>query len=85
MCRSIATMACCFVLSGFTHAGEEGPPNFAEDTLTGDWGGTRTAAARRGFLFDDRLAVLAGLYPIDSEFFTVDSAGVFIGPQQGTR
>jgi porin len=35
-------------------------------------------------LFDDRLAVLAGLYPIDSEFFTVDSAGVFIGPQYGT-
>jgi porin len=28
-------------------------------------------------LFDDRLAVLAGLYPIDSEFFTMDSAGVF--------
>jgi len=35
-------------------------------------------------LFDDRLAVLAGLYPIDSEFFTADSAGVFLGPQYGT-
>jgi porin len=35
-------------------------------------------------LFDDRLAILAGLYPIDSEFFTVDSAGVFLGPQYGT-
>jgi porin len=34
--------------------------------------------------FDDRLAVLAGLYPIDSEFFTMDSAGVFLGPQYGT-
>jgi porin len=35
-------------------------------------------------LFDDRLALLAGLYPIDSEFFTVDSAGVFFAPQYGT-
>jgi porin len=34
-------------------------------------------------LFDDKLAVLAGLYPIDSEFFTADSAGVFLGPQYG--
>jgi porin len=36
-------------------------------------------------LFDDRLAVLAGLYPIDSEFFTIDSAGVSSsGPHYGT-
>lgn len=35
-------------------------------------------------LLDDTLAVLAGLYPIDSEFFTMDSAGVFLGPQYGT-
>jgi porin len=35
-------------------------------------------------LLDDKLAVLAGLYPIDSEFFTMDSAGVFLGPQYGT-
>jgi porin len=28
--------------------------------------------------------VLAGLYPIDSEFFTMDAAGVFLGPQYGT-
>lgn len=35
-------------------------------------------------LFGDRLAVLAGLYPIDSEFFTMDSAGVLLGPQYGT-
>ena len=149
-------------------------PNFAEDTLTGDWGWARTAAAKNGFgweggfkldtlsnhgaqskgtrsvshldlklkmdlekamgwnggsalinvisnsgigpnaqhvgsqmgvtnievgspsttrlfqawvqqsLFDDQLAVLFGLYPIDSEFFTMDSAGVFLGPQYGT-
>jgi porin len=155
-------------------AEEEKAPNFAEDTLSGDWGGNRSAAAKKGFLFeglaridamrnrggignggrhithldlklkmdlekaagweggsaminvlsdggwgpnaryvgsqmgvtnvevgaptttrlfqawlqqnlfDDRLAVLAGLYPIDSEFFTVDSAGVFLGPQYGT-
>ncbi len=35
-------------------------------------------------LMDDKLALLAGLYPIDSEFFTADSAGVFLGPQYGT-
>ena len=34
-------------------------------------------------LFDDRLSVLAGIYPIDSEFFTVDSAAVFIKPEYG--
>jgi len=35
-------------------------------------------------LFDERLAILAGLYPIDSEFFTMESAGVFLGPHYGT-
>ncbi len=155
-------------------ANEETTPNFAEDTLSGDWHGARSAAAKRGFVFeggarvdalsnrgaisngsrhvthldfklrmdldkaagwnggsamfnvisdggwgpnarhvggqmgvtsievgaptttrlfqawlqqsvlDDRLAVLAGLYPIDSEFFTMDAAGVFLGPQYGT-
>lgn len=35
-------------------------------------------------LWDDRLAVLFGLYPIDSEFFTMESASVFIQPQYGT-
>ena len=149
-------------------------PNFAEDTLTGDWGGSRSAAAKNGYsftgglkvdslrnrggakdgtksvshldlklsldlekvaglegttalinviqnagrgpaaahtgnlmgvanievgaptttrlfqawiqksMFEDKLAILAGLYPIDSEFFTADSAGVFLGPQYGT-
>lgn len=34
-------------------------------------------------LFDDQLAVLVGLYPIDSEFFTMESAGIFLGPQYG--
>jgi len=33
---------------------------------------------------DDRFALLAGLYPIDSEFFAMDSAGIFLGPQYGT-
>lgn len=33
---------------------------------------------------EDQLALLAGLYPIDSEFFTADSAGIFLGPQYGT-
>lgn len=155
-------------------AEEEAQPNFAEDTLTGDWGGSRSAAAKSGYtwegglkvdslrnrgaqstgtktvshldlklkldldkaagwsggsamlnvisdagwgpnarhvsglmgvtnievpfptttrlfqawlqqsLFGDRIAVLAGLYPIDSEFFTIESAGVLLGPQYGT-
>lgn len=155
-------------------AEEESVPDFAQDTLSGDWGGARSAAAKNGFLFeggikvdalrnrgalkdgsktvshidlklkmdldkaagwqggsalinivsdsgwgpnarlvgaqmgvtnievgaptttrlfqawlqqsflDERLAVLAGLYPIDSEFFTMDAAGVFLGPQYGT-
>lgn len=33
---------------------------------------------------DGRLAVLAGLYPIDTEFYTMESAAVFLGPQYGT-
>ena len=155
-------------------AGEAPLPDFADETLSGDWGGRRSAAANRGFLFeggikvdafrnrgalrngsksvshidlrlnvdldkaagwqgasalldvvsdsgwgpnarlvgaqmgvtnievgaptttrlfqawlqqsffDERLAVLAGLYPIDSEFFTMDAAGIFLGPQYGT-
>jgi porin len=155
-------------------ASEDETPDFAAETLTGDWGGMRSAAAKNGFvwegavkvdtlrnrgaqrngtrsvghvdlkltmdlekaagwsgttamlnvindsgkglapnfinnqmgvtnievgaptttrlfqawiqksLFDDRLAILAGLYPVDSEFFTMESAGVFLGPQYGT-
>lgn len=164
----------CGSLAGSVLAGEEAAPNFAEETLTGDWGGARSSAAKRGIqfdgltridafrnrgairngsrhvshvdlklkmdlekavgwnggsaminvlndgswgpnaqlvgaqmgvtnvevnsptttrlfqawlqqsMFDDRLAVLAGLYPIDTEFYTMDSAAVFIGPQYGT-
>ncbi len=171
--KLIATLS-CLLLAGPLLAAEDALPNFAEDTLTGDWGGARVGALKKGFgfeglaridalrnrggisngsrhithldfklkmdlekavgwsggsaminilsdggwgpnarhvgsqmgvtnvevgaptttrvfqawlqqsLFDDRLAILAGLYPIDSEFFTVDSAGVFIGPQYGT-
>lgn len=33
--------------------------------------------------FDGRLAVLLGLYPIDSEFATIDSAGVLVNPTFG--
>lgn len=152
----------------------EALPNFAEDTLSGDWNGARTKAAQNGWLWegglkldalrsrgavsngtrsvghldlklkldletaagwagasaminvisdagngpnarhvgswmgvtnlevpfptttrlfqawlqqsflDGKLAVLAGLYPIDSEFFAVDSAAVLLGPQYGT-
>ncbi|MBI5792850.1 MAG: carbohydrate porin [Rhodocyclales bacterium] len=174
MRRTLITAFSCLAVAAPALAGDEPPPNFAEDRLTGDWGGTRSAAAKKGFEFeglaridalrnrgaisngsrhishldfklkmdlekaigwnggsamvnvlsdggwgpnarhvgaqmgvtnveigaptttrlfqawlqqsflDDRLAVLAGLYPIDSEFFTMDSAGVFIGPQYGT-
>ncbi len=172
--RSFLAGAACVLAALSVQAEDNVQPNFAEDTLTGDWGGDRTAAAKRGFSFeggikidalrnsggisgghrtvshldlklkmdlakaagwqgssaminvisdsgwgpnvrhvgghmgvtnievaapgttrlfqawlqqswlDDRLAVLAGLYPIDSEFFTMDSAGVFLGPQYGT-
>lgn len=34
--------------------------------------------------FDDRLSVLAGIYPIDSEFFTMDSAATLLHPAYGT-
>lgn len=34
--------------------------------------------------FDEQLAVLVGLYPVDTEFFGMESAGVFLGPQYGT-
>ncbi|MBK9350885.1 MAG: carbohydrate porin [Sulfuritalea sp.] len=171
--KLIATLS-CLLLAGPLLAAEEALPNFAEDTLSGDWRGARGGALKNGFgfeglarvdalrnrggisngsrhithldlklrmdlekafgwsggsamvnvlsdggwgpnarhvgsqmgvtnaevnaptttrlfqawlqqsLFDDRLAVLAGLYPIDSEFFTVDSAGAFLGPQYGT-
>ncbi len=174
MRRTLITAFSCLAVATPVLAGDEPPPNFAEDTLTGDWGGNRSAAAKKGFEFeglaridalrnrgaisngsrhishldfkltmdlekaagwnggsaminvvsdggwgpnarhvgaqmgvtnvevgaptttrlfqawlqqsflDDRLALLAGLYPIDSEFFTMDSAGVFIGPQYGT-
>jgi porin len=167
-------IACLFAAAPLRAEDTEAPPNFAEDTLSGDWDGARTRAAQAGFLFegglkvdtlrnrgagsngtrtvshldlkakldlekavgweggsaminvisdagrgpnarhvgglmgvtnievgaptstrlfqawvqqslfDDKLAVLAGLYPIDSEFFTMDSAGVFLGPQYGT-
>ncbi len=171
--RGSAFFALSF-LSISTSALAEDAPDFAQDTLSGDWGGARSVAAKGGFLFDGgikvdalrnrgalndgartvshidlrlkmdldkaagwpggsaminvisdagwgpnarlvgslmgvtsievaaptttrlfqawlqqsfldgRLAVLAGLYPIDSEFFTMDSAGLFLGPQYGT-
>lgn len=34
--------------------------------------------------FDDQFSLLAGLYPVDSEFFTMDSAALFIQPPFGT-
>jgi porin len=37
---------------------------------------------QKGFS-DDRLSVLAGLYPIDSEFYVTDTSGVFIQPPYG--
>ncbi|MCX7148437.1 MAG: carbohydrate porin [Rhodocyclales bacterium] len=172
--RSFLAGMACLLATVSVQAEDNAQPNFAEDTLTGDWGGDRTAAAKRGFsfeggvkvdalrnrgalgnghktashidlklkmdlakaagwsggtsminvisdsgwgpnarhaggqmgvtnievaapgttrlfqawlqqsFFDDKLVVLAGLYPIDSEFFGINSAGVFLGPQYGT-
>ncbi len=36
----------------------------------------------RGFL-DERLSILAGLYPVDSEFYVTDATGVFLHPTGG--
>jgi len=38
-------------------AEEESAPDFAQDTLSGDWGGARSAAAKGGFLFDGGIKV----------------------------
>ncbi len=38
---------------------------------------------QKGFL-DDRISILAGIYPIDSEFFTMDSAATLLHPAYGT-
>lgn len=40
------------------------------------------AWVQKGF-FDDRFSVLAGIYPIDSEFFTMDSAATLLHPAYG--
>jgi porin len=41
------------------------------------------AWVQKGF-FDDRFSVLAGIYPIDSEFFALDSASMLLHPAYGT-
>ena len=41
------------------------------------------AWVQKGF-FDDRLSLLAGIYPIDSEFFTMESAANLLHPAYGT-
>lgn len=38
---------------------------------------------QKGFM-DDRFSLLAGIYPIDSEFFTMDSAATLLHPAYGT-
>lgn len=38
---------------------------------------------QKGF-FDDRFSVLAGIYPIDSEFFAIESASLLLHPAYGT-
>lgn len=38
---------------------------------------------QKGFL-DDRLSVLVGIYPIDAEFFAMDSAATLLHPAYGT-
>lgn len=34
-------------------------------------------------MFDDKLSLLAGLYPIDSEFYVTDTSGLFLQPPYG--
>lgn len=41
------------------------------------------AWVQKGF-FDDQFSVLAGIYPIDSEFFAMDSASMLLHPAYGT-
>lgn len=41
------------------------------------------AWVQKGFL-DERLSLLVGIYPIDSEFFTMDSAATLLHPAYGT-
>ncbi len=41
------------------------------------------AWVQKGF-FDDQFSLLVGIYPIDSEFFTMDSASTLIHPAYGT-
>ncbi len=41
------------------------------------------AWVQKGFL-DDRFSLLVGIYPIDSEFFTMDSAATLLHPAYGT-
>ncbi|MCX7157326.1 MAG: carbohydrate porin [Rhodocyclales bacterium] len=41
------------------------------------------AWVQKGYL-DNRFSVLAGIYPIDSEFFTMDSAATLLHPAYGT-
>ena len=155
------------------HANEANDTNYAEETLTGDWGGLRSASAANGFewegglkvdslrnrgalrdgtktvshldiklkmdfdkafgweggsgminiirdaghglnaqhvgsflgvtnlevpvpittrifhawvqqsLWEDRLAIMVGIYPVDSEFQTMDAAGIFVKPEYG--
>lgn len=168
-----AVAALPLLISTGALAGEEGAKNYAEETLTGDWGGLRSASASKGFdwegalkvdslrnrgalrdgtrsvshfdiklkmdfdkafgweggsgminiirdagyglnaqhvgsfmgvtnlevpfptttrvfhawvqqsLWSERLSVLAGIYPVDSEFQVIDSAGVFVKPEYG--
>jgi len=173
MRHTLITAFSCLAVATPALAAEEAAPSYAEDTLTGDWAGARSAAAKQGFefdavikvdalrnrgalinggkavshidlkfkidlekvvgwnggsamfnvisdggrglnarhvashmgvtnlevpaptttrlfhawlqqsLMDDRLSVLAGIYPIDSEFQVIDSAGVFLKPEYG--
>lgn len=41
------------------------------------------AWVQKGF-FDDRFSILAGIYPVDSEFFVMESAATLLHPAYGT-
>lgn len=57
MHRSFLAGVTCVLAALSVQAEDNAQPNFAEDTLTGDWGGGRTAAAKRGFSFESGVKV----------------------------
>jgi porin len=63
-----------------THVGSfMGVDNIEVNTNTTKW---LHAWLERSF-FDEKFSVLAGLYPLDSQFYVTDASGVFLHPSAG--